>query len=386
MSAPAAVRKEKAAKAIPYSPAKRPKPTYGKYGEPTNNYFQMPTCFPEACARKVFQGRAEERMVELVMMEEWGGFGGKFRKGAPISLTEFAVRLGQDEKTMSNCSTRLLKVGILELQKNPRGNANCYHVNLAKMEAAGPYVYEPPKLAVVPKQEPAPRPAQYVIPPGTIARIPVPWPIPGTDQWGEHILDVSNDFDIPVAVWPDRADKASLLHLSKHIEQVLGMANKRRIATALECGSENKAKTQQVIESTPVTAFSTPVAKLLSAYFGEPSNSSIVARVRAAGPDLTPDQYSEYASAKLPAILAKAKANRKNVGTGMLIHLAKEANELYAQANAERREWEASHPGACPTCKGNGIVMDHERRREKYCDACEGTGKLLAARSGASHA
>ena len=189
----------------------REKQKIGKYGEAENNWFKVPDIYTAACARRAFQGRAEEQIVMLIMMEEWGGFGGPMRKGAPLSLPEIAsripstgapsVREGEensvkclDQKTVSNAIARLLKTGILE-KIETRGNVNCYHVNLRTMHAAAPYVYEPPKLELVPKPAPALE-AQRLIPPQKAATFQY---IDALDSV-ERIVEAFNQAKIPLAV------------------------------------------------------------------------------------------------------------------------------------------------------------------------------------------
>jgi hypothetical protein len=325
---------EKPRKEIPYSTLKRPEQALGEYGEPKNNFFQLPVCFPEAMARGVFYGGAEPQMVLLVMMEEWGGFGGKLRKGAAISHTEFVERLKCDAKSVSNASTRLVKVGIFEIVKRA-GSVNCYHVNLTRMAACGPHTEETPKpkLELVPKPEASAHSyTPRIIPAGKTIKLPMMWPIAGTDDWEERIVKVHNTAPVPLAVAATRTDTEPELQISEHRAADLSLVEEKAKRNRNPLRSENA-------KSFPANTsdFRTAVKTLLDREWPtEPLTPAFLVRIlTAAGPELPAELFLSHANHDL----GRTKNRRNHVTTHdpeILIAYARQARQKWDQDAVSR--------------------------------------------------
>jgi hypothetical protein len=154
---------------VPATPISRTAPTYGKYGQPKTNWFQISFEFLEAWNSGKFSGEGQARLMLNLYAMQYGG--DQIHQEVAISLPALKDKTGLSAETCfaqgseianrcGNLDPAWVKAkGKCEKDKctcpkmlsiTKRGNVNAYRINLANFASAPRYVAPKSPMAAVP--------------------------------------------------------------------------------------------------------------------------------------------------------------------------------------------------------------------------------------------
>lgn len=330
------------APAVPVpSPAATPERKPGR-GEPSKNYTKIPNAYWDLIEQNKLRPGLQDRILLIIMRLTWGA--SERPDYAPISLETFAQKCGGAMRgTISKELQDMADRGLIEMQASNGCKTALKLYRLCPVKAwrhVRPYEIREVE-ADNPELEPAEGCDKLTLEPSETTTVKARLTPPDREPI---------DFQIAYENAGEDAVEVSSSVASTVVRVVVRTANTWRSCTdPLQQTAEQKAnavscRKQEQKANTDVdkrlTSFVLPLVRLFFAQFSLPfdpdrqkADQQFVKKVlAAAGPQLTPEFFEEFAVEQIRAMRRK----HKPVEPGILIHLAKQAARAhqFREANA----------------------------------------------------
>jgi hypothetical protein len=373
-------------------------------GDVEDRWFRKPNILWDAQRDRVICGLSA-LVAEFLLMNK-----AHLVDGCCLSLSSIARGCNVFESQVVTSIAEFTEGGFLKVLK--RGNKNVYKLDLKALAVAKPREVIPPRLEVVPKAAatedeeeedveseqikartaPTAKP-QKVIASGRIAPLTLRIPIkskPGkyedravevlnrdiaalafacTTIKGRPYLEVWRPgfaalFEVPVFEGEETAKNPTNGLVGSKRTSTAGFTDSARVIVK----SEDEAVTKHLAALTAQIN-----AVLKTSYKHPPATPAFAAKIAAAGPDVDPKRFYEYATQEVAKQVLKGRELDTN-------HLTGFARQLQAEALAGPR----IAPDACEFCEGAGVVLatvdGRGAPRRMPCRDCGGSGKAAKAR------